>query len=161
FPQWAGAPMVDGRFLLMSAGPQEAQGATTRAGPARDWRAVPPGRKNGGRHPTLGPLAAIGREARQCVVSVSTWRRGGLVPDAWACEGDPLLKQRWDKSVQRRKERGSMRRTFMNVVAVASLFLMASVLSAAAQPPDAILKVHTASIAVGVGYSWGGGIVTF
>jgi len=54
-----------------------------------------------------------------------------------------------------------MRRTIMNVVAIASLCLMASFLSAEAQQPDATLKVHTASIAVGVGYSWGGGIVTF
>jgi len=63
--------------------------------------------------------------------------------------------------VKRRKECGSMRRTIMNVVAIASLCLMASFLSAEAQQPDATLKVHTASIAVGVGYSWGGGIVTF
>jgi hypothetical protein len=54
-----------------------------------------------------------------------------------------------------------MRRTIMNVVAIASLCLMASFLAAEAQPPDATLKVHMASIAVGVGYSWGGGIVTF
>ena len=54
-----------------------------------------------------------------------------------------------------------MRRTIMNVVAIASLVLMLSCLSAAAQQPDATLKVHTASIAVGVGYSWGGGIITF
>ena len=54
-----------------------------------------------------------------------------------------------------------MRRTIMNVVAIASLCLMASFLAAEAQQPDATLKVHTASIAVGVGYSWGGGIVTF
>ena len=54
-----------------------------------------------------------------------------------------------------------MRRTIMNAVTVASLVLILSCLSAAAQQPDATLKVHTASIAVGVGYSWGGGIVTF
>ena len=54
-----------------------------------------------------------------------------------------------------------MRRTIMNAVTVASLVLILSCLSAAAQPPAATLKVHTASIAVGVGYSWGGGIVTF
>ena len=54
-----------------------------------------------------------------------------------------------------------MRRTIMPVVAIASLCLMSSVLAAEAQPPDATLKVHTVSIAVGVGYSWGGGIVTF
>ena len=54
-----------------------------------------------------------------------------------------------------------MRRTIMHAVTVASLVLMLSCLSAAAQQPDATLKVHTASIAVGVGYSWGGGIITF
>src|SRR5215472_17147541 len=54
-----------------------------------------------------------------------------------------------------------MRHTIMNVVAMASLVLMLSCLSAAAQQPDATLKVHTASVAVGIGYSWGGGIVTF
>ena len=54
-----------------------------------------------------------------------------------------------------------MRRTIIHVVAFVSLCLMASVLATAAQPPDATLKVHTVSIAVGAGYSWGGGIVTF
>jgi hypothetical protein len=54
-----------------------------------------------------------------------------------------------------------MRRTIMHVVVIASLCLMASVPAAQAQPPDATLKVHTVSIAVGAYYSWGGGIVTF
>jgi len=54
-----------------------------------------------------------------------------------------------------------MRRTIMQAVTVASLFVMFSCLSAAAQEPDAMLKVHTASVAAGVGYSWGGGILTF
>jgi hypothetical protein len=54
-----------------------------------------------------------------------------------------------------------MRRTILHVVAIASLLLMASVLAAEAHQPDATLQVHTVSIAVGVGYSWGGGIVTF
>jgi hypothetical protein len=54
-----------------------------------------------------------------------------------------------------------MRRTIMPVVAIASLCLMANVLAAAAQPPDATLTVHIVSIALGAGYSWGGGIVTF
>jgi hypothetical protein len=54
-----------------------------------------------------------------------------------------------------------MRHTIMQVVAVASLYLMASVLAARAQPPDATLEVHIVSIALGAGYSWGGGIVTF
>ena len=83
------------------------------------------------------------------------------MPDAWAGEGDLLWKQVRDERVQRSKERGSMRRTIMNVVAIASLCLLASVLAAEAQQPDATLTVHTVSIAVGAGYSWGGGIVTF
>src|SRR6266851_1096418 len=62
---------------------------------------------------------------------------------------------------QRPKEWGSMQRTIMNMGAIASLCLMASCLTAQAQPPDATLKVHTVSIAVGAGYSWGGGIMTF
>ena len=54
-----------------------------------------------------------------------------------------------------------MGRIIMHVVVIASLCLMASVLAVQAQPPDATLKVHIVSIAVGAGYSWGGGIVTF
>ena len=54
-----------------------------------------------------------------------------------------------------------MRRTILHGVALASLCLLARVFAAEAQPPDATLTVHTASIAVGAGYSWGGGIVTF
>ena len=54
-----------------------------------------------------------------------------------------------------------MRRTSIQVVAIASLFLMASVLATEAPPADATLRMHTVSIAVGVGYSWGGGIVTY
>jgi len=54
-----------------------------------------------------------------------------------------------------------MRQTSIQVMAIASLFLMASVLATEAPPADATLTVHIVSIAVGVGYSWGGGIVTF
>jgi hypothetical protein len=54
-----------------------------------------------------------------------------------------------------------MRRTRMHMVAIASLYLLASVFAAEAQPPDATLTVHTASSAVGVGTSGGGGMVTF
>jgi len=49
----------------------------------------------------------------------------------------------------------------MPLVAIASLCLLASVLAAEAQPPDATLTGHTASIAVGVGTSGGGGMLTF
>jgi len=54
-----------------------------------------------------------------------------------------------------------MRRTIMHAVSIASLLVMFSCLAAAAQAPDATLKVHTTSVATGVGYSWGGGILTF
>ena len=54
-----------------------------------------------------------------------------------------------------------MRRTIMHAVTVASLFVMFSCLSAAAQEPDAILTLHTTLVAAGVGYSWGGGLLTF
>lgn len=54
-----------------------------------------------------------------------------------------------------------MRRTIMNMVAIASLLLMSSFLSAEAQQPDATLKMHTTSIAAGIGIRWGEGIVAF
>src|SRR2546429_7618672 len=63
--------------------------------------------------------------------------------------------------MQGRKECGSLRGPRMQAVTVASLFVMFSCRSAVAQDPDAILKVHTTSIAAGVGYSWGGGMLTF
>jgi hypothetical protein len=49
----------------------------------------------------------------------------------------------------------------MHTVTVASLFVMFSCLSAAAQEPDATFTLHTTSIAVGAGYSWGRGMLTF
>jgi outer membrane immunogenic protein len=60
-----------------------------------------------------------------------------------------------------RKERGSMRRTLMSVMAIASLLLMLHLISAVEAQPDATLTLHTISIADGVGYSWGAGVLTF
>jgi len=60
-----------------------------------------------------------------------------------------------------RKERGSMRRTLMSVMAIASLVLMLHLISAEEKPPDATLTWNTASIADGVGYGWGAGVLTF
>jgi hypothetical protein len=54
-----------------------------------------------------------------------------------ACE--PLVKHGWDTGVRMRKERGSMRRTLMSAMAIASLWLMFQLISAEAQPPDATL----------------------
>jgi len=79
----------------------------------------------------------------------------------WTGEGDPLVQHGQDERVQRNKERRSRRRTSMPLVAIASLCLLASVLAAEAQPPDATLTVHTTSVATGIGYSWGGGMLTF
>jgi hypothetical protein len=76
-------------------------------------------------------------------------------------ECDPLVIRGWGTGVQMRKERGSMRRTLMSVMAIASLWLMLHLISAEAQPPDATLTWTTVSIADGVGYSWGEGVLTF
>ena len=62
--------------------------------------------------------------------------------DRWTGEGDPLVQHGQDERVQRNKERRSRRRTSMPLVAIASLCLLASVLAAEAQPPDATLTGH-------------------
>jgi hypothetical protein len=47
------------------------------------------------------------------------------------------------------------------VMAIASLLLMSHLISAVEAQPDATLTLHTVSMADGVGYSWGGGVLTF
>ena len=74
---------------------------------------------------------------------------------------DPLVIRGWDTGVQMRKERGFMRRPLMSVMAMASLWLMFQLISAETQPPDATLTWTTVSLADGVGYSWGEGVLTF
>jgi outer membrane immunogenic protein len=54
-----------------------------------------------------------------------------------------------------------MRRSIMSVMAMASLLLMLQLFSAEGQRPDATLTWHTVSMADGVGYSWGAGVLTF
>jgi len=54
-----------------------------------------------------------------------------------------------------------MRRSIMSVMIIASLLLMVNIISAETQPPDATLTWNTASIADGVGYGWGAGVLTF
>jgi len=49
----------------------------------------------------------------------------------------------------------------MSVMAIASLVLMLHLISAEEKPPDATLTWNTASIADGVGYGWGAGVLTF
>jgi hypothetical protein len=54
-----------------------------------------------------------------------------------------------------------MRRTRMCVMAIASLLVMLPLISAEAQPPDATLTWTMVSMADGVGYGWGEGVLTF
>jgi outer membrane immunogenic protein len=59
------------------------------------------------------------------------------------------------------KECGSMRRILISVMAIASLLLMLNLIPAEVERPDATLTWHMVSIADGVGYSWGAGVLTF
>lgn len=54
-----------------------------------------------------------------------------------------------------------MRRTIISVTTIASLLLMLHLISAEVEQPDATLTWHTVSIADGIGYSWGAGVLTF
>ena len=54
-----------------------------------------------------------------------------------------------------------MRRTIMSVMAIASLLLMLNLISGEVEQPDATLMLHTVSMADGIGYSWGAGVLTF
>jgi hypothetical protein len=54
-----------------------------------------------------------------------------------------------------------MRRTVMSVMIIASLLLMLNLISAEEKQPDATVTWNTASIADGVGYGWGSGMLTF
>jgi len=60
-----------------------------------------------------------------------------------------------------KKEGGFMRRTFLGVLAIASLLLMLNLISAGEKRPDATLTLTMVSLADGVGYSWGEGVLTF
>jgi envelope integrity protein A len=52
-------------------------------------------------------------------------------------------------------------RSISALMAVAALGLALSVAQAAEETPDATLKLSGGSVAVGVGYSWGGGTLTY
>jgi hypothetical protein len=54
-----------------------------------------------------------------------------------------------------------MRRILMSVMAIASLLLIVYLISAVEAQPDATLTLHTVSMADGVGYGWGEGVLTF
>jgi malonyl CoA-acyl carrier protein transacylase len=61
-----------------------------------------------------------------------------------------------------RMRRITMRRLMIGLVAVGSLIMVVAGL-AAAQPrkPDATLRLSGSSVAVGVGFSWGNGVLTY
>ncbi len=54
-----------------------------------------------------------------------------------------------------------MRRLIVGSVAVASLCLMLAVASAEETAPDATIELKGGSVAVGVGFSWGSGTLTY
>src|SRR5262245_50309864 len=54
-----------------------------------------------------------------------------------------------------------MRRIIMSLMAIVSLLLMVNLISAGVEQPDATLALHRVSMADGVGYSWGAGVLTF
>jgi hypothetical protein len=61
-----------------------------------------------------------------------------------------------------KKEYGLMRRSLtLGVVAIASLLVMLHLIPAEEKQPDATLTLTTVSIADGVGYDWGTGLLTF
>ena len=51
-------------------------------------------------------------------------------------------------------------RTLSVLTTIAALGFVLSV-AQAQDKPDATIKLHTGSVAVGVGYSWGGGTLTY
>src|SRR5437016_9965253 len=92
---------------------------------------------------------AIGHRWSASTPPPENTQTGGRVPEVWTGEGDPLVQHGQDERVQRNKERRSRRRTSMPLVAIASLCLLASVLAAEAQPPDATLtrsEEHTSEL---------------
>jgi outer membrane immunogenic protein len=73
----------------------------------------------------------------------------------------PFVKQERNTVVKMGREHGTMRYTLMSVIAVASLLLILTLIPAEEEQSDATLTLHTISIADGVGYSWGAGVLTF
>jgi outer membrane immunogenic protein len=74
------------------------------------------------------------------------------------------VKQGRNTVVKMGKERRSMRYaliSLISVMAIASLLLLLNLIPAVVDHPDATLTLHTVSVADGVGYSWGAGVLTF
>lgn len=54
-----------------------------------------------------------------------------------------------------------MRRLIVSLVAVAGLCFTLAVASAEEAKPDGTIELHGGSVAAGIGFSWGGGTLTF
>ena len=54
-----------------------------------------------------------------------------------------------------------MRRKIMSVMVIGSLMVLAHLTLAQEKKPDATLKLSTGSVAVGIGYTWGSGVLTY
>jgi hypothetical protein len=54
-----------------------------------------------------------------------------------------------------------MKRVVVSLVLMVSLLCLAGVACADNKAPDATLKLHQGQIAIGIGYSWGEGVLTF
>jgi hypothetical protein len=72
----------------------------------------------------------------------------------------PILRKNVNRDDDDRKG-GSMRmRTVTVLAAIAGLGFVLSI-ARAEDTPDATIKLHGGSVAVGIGYSWGGGTLTY
>jgi hypothetical protein len=54
-----------------------------------------------------------------------------------------------------------MRYVLISVIAIAGLLLLLNLIPTEVEQPDAALTLHTVSVADGVGYRWGAGVLTF
>jgi hypothetical protein len=54
-----------------------------------------------------------------------------------------------------------MRYALISVIAIAGLLLLLNLIPTEVEQPDATLTLHTVSVADGVGYRWGAGVLTF
>ena len=54
-----------------------------------------------------------------------------------------------------------MRRIFLTFLVISSVALWSSRARAQDEVPDAVVRISSGSVAAGVGFSWGGGVLTF
>src|SRR5262249_24651669 len=54
-----------------------------------------------------------------------------------------------------------MRRIFLTFLVISSVALWSSIARAQAETPDGTVKISSGSVAAGIGFSWGGGVLTY